>query len=89
MHTLQTWFILFFDQGSVIITKLISDKKILSVIQDKPYFVKDNFVLYLGDSLRILSQLSENSIDMIFADPHSTDPRLVDRITNTDYLVKW
>jgi len=31
--------------------------------------LKDNFVLYNGDSLRVLAQLPEDSIDMIFADP--------------------
>ena len=48
---------------------VIVERKILSIVQDKPYFIKDNFVLYHGDSLRILEQLPENSIDMIFADP--------------------
>ncbi len=47
----------------------VVDKKILSSIKTQPYFSKDNFVLYLGDCLNILSQLKENSIDMIFADP--------------------
>ena len=45
------------------------NQKILSRIEAKPYFKKDNFVLYHGDSLSILAQLPENSIDMIFADP--------------------
>ena len=45
------------------------ERKILSVVQDKPYFIDGNFVLYLGDCLSILSQLPENSVDMIFADP--------------------
>ena len=44
-------------------------KKILDNIKDKPYFVKNNFVLYKSDCLKILEQLPENSIDMIFADP--------------------
>lgn len=44
-------------------------KKILDNIKNKPYFVKDNFVLYKSDCLKILEQLPENSIDMIFADP--------------------
>jgi len=44
-------------------------KKILDSVKDKPYFNKDNFVLYKNDSLKILEQLPENSIDMIFADP--------------------
>lgn len=44
-------------------------QKILSRIETKPYFKKDDFVLYHGDSLNILAQLPENSIDMIFADP--------------------
>src|SRR3989344_5856480 len=43
--------------------------KILSVVQQKPYFTKDNFVLYLGDCIAVLNQLRENSVDMIFADP--------------------
>jgi len=45
------------------------NKKILSSIKEKPYFKKDNFVLYNGDSLKILEQIPENSVDMIFADP--------------------
>lgn len=45
------------------------NKKIIASIQQKPYFIKDNFVLYHGDSLKILEQIPENSIDMIFADP--------------------
>jgi len=44
-------------------------KKILSHINFAPYFHKDNFVLYNADCLKILEQLPENSIDMIFADP--------------------
>lgn len=48
---------------------MIDKKKILDNIKDKPYFIKDNFVLYLNDCLKILEQLPENSIDMIFADP--------------------
>jgi site-specific DNA-methyltransferase (adenine-specific) len=35
----------------------------------KPYFKADNFVLYLGDSIKLLKKLPANSIDMIFADP--------------------
>src|SRR5271170_6879606 len=43
--------------------------KILSGVENKPYFKKGDFVLYHGDSIDTLSQLPENSIDMIFADP--------------------
>lgn len=43
--------------------------KILLHIKEKPYFNKDNFVLYKNDCLNILNQLPENSVDMIFADP--------------------
>lgn len=46
-----------------------SAAKILSHIEYKPYFSEDDFVLYNGDSLELLAQLPENSIDMIFADP--------------------
>jgi len=45
------------------------NKKILASLADAPYFVKDNFVLYHGDSIELLKSLPENSIDMIFADP--------------------
>ena len=43
--------------------------KILAKIKDKPYFLKDNFVLYKENCLNILQQIPENSIDMVFADP--------------------
>jgi site-specific DNA-methyltransferase (adenine-specific) len=35
----------------------------------KPYYKKDNFTLYLGDSLELMKKLPDCSIDMIFADP--------------------
>ena len=35
----------------------------------KPYFNNENFRLYHGDSLQILSRFPDDSIDMIFADP--------------------
>ncbi len=44
-------------------------EKILTGVEQKPYFSQDNFVLYNADSLELLKQLPENSIDMIFADP--------------------
>ena len=48
---------------------MVIKKKVLFSIKNKPYFQKDNFVLYNSDCLRILEQLPENSVDMIFADP--------------------
>lgn len=45
------------------------NKKILSSIKNKPYYQKDNFVLCKENCLKILEQLPENSIDMVFADP--------------------
>ncbi len=48
---------------------VVLPKKILASVGLKPYFKKDNFVLYNGDSIQVLNQLPENSIDMIFADP--------------------
>ena len=54
---------------ATIIQMPVVEKKILSTVKTAPYFSKDNFVLYHGDSLNILSQLAPNSIDMIFADP--------------------
>jgi len=44
-------------------------KKILSNIKDKPYFIKNNFVLFKENCLNILEQIPEDSVDMIFADP--------------------
>ncbi len=51
------------------LSPVMINKKILSHVETKPYFQKGDFVLYHGDSINILSQLPENSIDMIFADP--------------------
>lgn len=34
-----------------------------------PYFLKNNFALYLADSLNLLKKFPENHFDMIFADP--------------------
>lgn len=45
------------------------NEKILSNIKQKPYFSEGNFVLYNANSLDLLKELPENSIDMIFADP--------------------
>ena len=36
---------------------------------NKPYFSKPNFTLYLGDSLKVLKEFDDKSIDVIFADP--------------------
>ncbi|HEY0010761.1 MAG TPA: DNA methyltransferase [Candidatus Paceibacterota bacterium] len=44
-------------------------RKILQKVAYKPYFQQDHFVLYNGDSIDLLNQLPEESIDMIFADP--------------------
>lgn len=43
--------------------------KILNSVKNKPYLKDKNYVLYLGDSIELMNQLPENSIDMIFADP--------------------
>ncbi|PIZ87540.1 site-specific DNA-methyltransferase [Candidatus Nomurabacteria bacterium CG_4_10_14_0_2_um_filter_30_12] len=48
---------------------VVAERKILSIVKNKPYFMEGNFVLYHGDCLNILSQLPDNSVDMIFADP--------------------
>jgi len=61
----------FTEQGMLEYEKpmLIKEQKVLSTIEIKPYFKKDNFVLYHGDSISLLNQLAPNSVDMIFADP--------------------
>lgn len=43
--------------------------KLLTAIKQKPYFAAKDFALYRADCIKILEQLPENSIDMIFADP--------------------
>ena len=48
---------------------VVVERKILSIVKNKPYFMDGNFVLYHGDCLSILNQLPDNSVDMIFADP--------------------
>mgnify|MGYP001582103415 FL=1 len=50
-------------------TLQLQERKILANVSQKPYFHKDDFVLYQGDCLKILEELPENSIDMVFADP--------------------
>lgn len=35
----------------------------------KPYFHEEDFVLYLGDSLKLLKEFPDSHFDMIFADP--------------------
>lgn len=47
----------------------VTDKKIVSIGQTKPYFKDGDFTLYNGDCLNILKQIPDNSVDMIFADP--------------------
>ncbi len=49
--------------------KTSKNKKVLSTVKEKPYFVSDNFVLYNENSIKILNELPEDSVDMIFADP--------------------
>lgn len=44
-------------------------QKVLEKVILKPYFKAENFVLYKEDCIKFMSQLDENSVDMIFADP--------------------
>ena len=34
-----------------------------------PYHQSENFILYQGDSLSLINELEDNSIDVVFADP--------------------
>lgn len=61
-------------QGTKSNTNLVTrndkkEDKLLSFLKQKPYFAAHNFALYKDDCLKVLNQLPENSIDMIFADP--------------------
>ncbi len=40
-----------------------------TTVKIKPYYERDRFVLYHGDSMEALKQFPENHVDMIFADP--------------------
>lgn len=45
-------------------------KRLLSqIMRSKLYFDENNFTLFLGDSISILTKLPEKSVDVIFADP--------------------
>jgi len=56
-------------QDDILKSMVVAERKILSIVKNKPYFMDGNFVLYHGDCLSILNQLPDNSVDMIFADP--------------------
>jgi site-specific DNA-methyltransferase (adenine-specific) len=47
----------------------MAGNKILATITKKPFLMDADFVLYHSDLFEILSQLEDNSIDMVFADP--------------------
>ncbi len=47
----------------------MAGNKILATISQKPFQVHADYVLYHSDLFNILSELKENSVDMIFADP--------------------
>lgn len=53
----------------IIPTLQLPPTKILSSVKTAPFFQEGNFVLYNSDSIKLLSELPENSVDMIFADP--------------------
>ena len=58
--------------NSKVADQLINVKIILMAllgIKSKPYFKSKSFTLYLADSINLMKQIPENSIDMIFADP--------------------
>ena len=57
------------EESAILQPIMAINKKVLTSVKQKPYFVKGDFVLYNDDSLNTLAQLPENSIDMIFADP--------------------
>ena len=44
-------------------------ENILRSIKDTMYYSGANFILYNADSIKILEQIPESSVDMIFADP--------------------
>jgi site-specific DNA-methyltransferase (adenine-specific) len=48
---------------------LKNNKKVKKLEHRKPYFEEPGFVLYHANCLDILSELPENSVDMVFADP--------------------
>ncbi len=57
------------SQTDIIFPVMPINKKILGSVTNKPYFAEGDFVLYHDNSIKILSELPENSIDMVFADP--------------------
>src|ERR1035437_4920807 len=57
------------EESAILQPIMAINKKILASVKQKPYFKEGDFVLYNDDSLKMLAELPENSIDMIFADP--------------------
>ncbi len=45
------------------------EMRVVTPVRHKPYYEKPGLRLYCADCLEILSEIPENSIDMIFADP--------------------
>lgn len=43
--------------------------KILKNIKKKPFFTANDFVLYNEDSIELMKQIPESTVDMVFADP--------------------
>jgi len=48
---------------------LISGRFVIKNNKMRPYYNKDGFILYHNNCLDVLAEMSENSVDMIFADP--------------------
>ena len=57
------------EESAIIQPIMAIRKKILASVKQQPYFKSGDFVLYNDNSLNMLAELPENSIDMIFADP--------------------
>jgi site-specific DNA-methyltransferase (adenine-specific) len=57
------------EESAILQPIMAINKKILTSVKQKPYFREGDFVLYHDNSLNMLAQLPEDSIDMIFADP--------------------
>jgi site-specific DNA-methyltransferase (adenine-specific) len=50
-------------------SNIVSVDKETKAMKYQPYYENNNFTLYYADSMDFLNSLSENSIEMIFADP--------------------
>lgn len=61
-----------------------------NVLQEKPLFCRKNGLLFQGDSINWLRQLTDNSVDMVFADPpYNIKKADWDKFESQEQYIEW